>query len=81
MSPRFSAIALRKVRHDGDGERFVILVRNHTGEWRVAQERGEMDGESAWAALADHGLWAERIALILDDARARFRPPDQRLGA
>jgi hypothetical protein len=75
MSPRFFGITLRKVRHDAHGERFVVVLRNRAGDWRVAEEFGELDGEAAWAALADHGLWSERIAQMLDVARARFRPP------
>jgi hypothetical protein len=81
MAPRFSGIALRKLRHDANGERFVVVLRSRTGEWRVADEYGELDGEAAWGVLADHGLWSERIALILDDARARFRPPGFQVGA
>jgi hypothetical protein len=60
--------------HDVGGERFVIMLRNGLGEWRVAAEFGELDGEAAWTVLADHGLWSERIALMLDAARARFQP-------
>ena len=80
MPPRFSGITLRKVRHDADGERFVVVLRNRAGDWQVARELGELDGEAAWAVLANHGIWSERIALILDDARARFRRPDARIG-
>ena len=75
MSSRFSGIALRKVRHDANGERFVVILRDSGGLWRIADEYGEFDGETAWAVLADHGLWSERIGVILDDARGRFRPP------
>jgi hypothetical protein len=75
MSPRFYGIALRKVRHDAAGERFVVILRDRAGSWRVATDYGDLDGEAAWATLADHGLWSERIALLLDDARERFGSP------
>ena len=75
MPPRFSGIALRKVGHDSSGERFVIVRRDGTGKWHEAVEVGELDGEAAWAALADHGLWSERIAMMLDEARTRFGRP------
>jgi hypothetical protein len=74
MPPRFYGIALRKVRHDAAGERFVLIRRDRAGAWRIAAEYGELDGEAAWAALADHGLWSERIALLLDHARERYLP-------
>jgi hypothetical protein len=76
MSPSLYGIALRKVRHDAVGERFVIMRRRGTDGWLIADEFGEVDGEAAWGILADHGLLAERIALLLDDARERFTPPD-----
>ena len=75
MPPRFSGIGLRKVGHDASGERFVIVRRDDSGKWGVAVDVGELDGEAAWAALANHGLWSERIAMMLDEARERFGRP------
>jgi len=75
MSPSLYGIALRKVRHDSAGERFVIVRRRGAEGWQIADEVGEVDGEAAWAVLADHGMLPERIALLLDHARERFTPP------
>lgn len=75
MSSCLYGVALRKVRHDSAGERFVIMRRRGTEGWLIADEFGEVDGEAAWAILADHGLLPERIAVALDHARERFTPP------
>lgn len=46
---------LVELRDDGRCE----VVRHHTGTWRFARERFELDGETALGALAD---WLDRLA-------------------